>query len=509
MKSFFAYFGVATALVAIICVLCQYVYDGDNFYHLGHAMLYAEKGPFFRSFPWPAYSVISKHNSDLWWGFHLLLTPLALLKDKVLILAVAPGLLMVLNLLISRLAVMRLGMSQWYGLALLPASLGFISRMDTVRPQALSAALLVLLFAAIISEAPWLAILTSALIGFLHPTLSYLIVMVGFCTFLQRGISKKGWNLWLELSCLIVALAVSCIRPGMIDGFQLMKIQLVDLMFVRRAGEVKNFGVELERVNLGYFNRAYLGPLITVGVALLCLMRFRDKEKKAWAVWGALGVVALSFTISVFLTRRGADQFAPFTIIAALCIFHQCKGISKFTAVAFSLYSLSVTGMLLNSNFQRKQRVNAADFQRGTEWLKAHTQEGEIVGHGVWSDFGPLFYWNPHNRYLGGMDPIFQYRFNPETYWLMTVNCAARDLGKTSRYNPAIVGDKEEDLSVAWPRDLNTKWLFCASDWNIELQNELKKDKNTRIAYKDSHVIIFEFLSTNPIGGSGTALSGQ
>jgi hypothetical protein len=509
VKSFFAYLGVAAALVSIICFLCQFVYDGDNFYHLGHAMLYAEKGPFYRSFPWPAYSVISQHNSDLWWGFHLLLSPLAILKDKVLILAVAPGVLMVLNLLISRLAVIRLGMNQWYGFALLPASLGFISRMDTVRPQALSAALLVLLFAAIVSEAPWLAILTSALIGFLHPTLSYLIVMVGVCTFIQRGISKKGWNCWLELSCLVVALTVSCIRPGMLDGLQLIKIQLFDLMVVRRAGEIKNFGVELDRVNLGYFNRAYLGPVIAVAVGALCLLRFRDKEKKAWAVWGALGIVALSFAISVFLTRRGADQFAPFAILAALCLFHQCKGLSKFTAVAFTLYGITITSLFLHSNLTRKAKFNATDYRRGAEWLAAHSEPGEIVGHGVWSDFGPLFYWNSHNRYLGGMDPIFQYRYNPETYWLMTVNCAARDLGKTSKFNPAIVGDKEEDISTAWPRDLKTKWLFCASDWNIELQDELKKDKHTRIAYKDSSVVIFEFLPSNPIGGSGTVSSGQ
>ena len=112
MKAFFTYLGAAILLVTILCVCSQYVYDGDNFYHLGHAMQYSEHGPFFRPFPWVVYSVISQRNSDMWWGFHLLLTPLALLKNKVLILAVAPGLLMVLNLLISRLAVLRVGMNQ-------------------------------------------------------------------------------------------------------------------------------------------------------------------------------------------------------------------------------------------------------------------------------------------------------------------------------------------------------------------------------------------------------------
>jgi hypothetical protein len=494
VKAFFTYLGVATLLVSVICLLCQYVYDGDNFYHLGHAMLYAEKGPFFRPFPWVTYSVISQHNSDMWWGFHLLLAPLAVLKDKVLILAVAPGVLMVLNLLISRLAVLRLCMSQWYGFALLPASAGFLTRMDTVRPQALSASLLVLLFAAIVSEAPALAILTSLLIGFVHPTLSYLIVIVGFCTFLQRGIAKKQWNVWLELSCLVVALTVACIRPGIADGLQLLKIQLVDLMMVRRAGEVKNFGVELDRINLGYFNRAFLSPVIVLTISLLCLLRFRDKEKKAWAAWGALGVVAISFLLSLFITRRGADQFAPFAIVAALCLFHQCKGIGKFAALVFGIHGVVVTSLFVHANLTRSSRFNATDYQKGTEWLAKNTEEGEIVGQGVWSDFGPLFFWGRHNRYLGGMDPVFQYRYNPETYWLMSLNCASRDLGKTSKYNPVKVFDKEEPISTVWPRDLKTKWLFCSSDWNAEVQDELKKDKKTKIAYKDSHVVIYEFL---------------
>ena len=494
MKPFFTYLGTAILLVTLLCVCSQYVYDGDNFYHLGHATQYSEHGPFFRPFPWIAYSVISQRNSDLWWGFHLLLSPLALLKNKVLILAVAPGLLMVLNLLISRLAVVRLGMNQWYGLALLPASIGFLMRMDTVRPQALSASLLVLLFAAIVSEAPWLAIVTSIFIGFLHPTLSYMIIMVGICTFLQRGISKKGWNAWTEISCLVVALAVSCVRPGMLDGLQLLKVQLWDLMMVRHSGEVKNFGVELDKLNVSYFNRAFLSPLILFGLSLVCLFRFRDKENKSTAFWGVFGVVVASFLLSLLLTRRGSDQFAPFTVLAALCVFQQCKGIRKFSAVVVAIHVVFVISLFLITNYQRTHKFNAADYQKGTEWLVQHTEPGEIVGQGVWSDFGPLFFWDTHNRYLGGMDPIFQYRYNPETYWLQTLNCAARDLGKTSKYNPLKVYNKEENISTAWPRDLKTKWLFASTDWNKEIQDELKKDMHTRIAYQDSHAIIYEFL---------------
>ena len=75
----------------------------------------------------------------------------------------------------------------------------------------------------------------------------------------------------------------------------------------------------------------------------------------------------------------------------------------------------------------------------------------------------------------------------------MSLSAPARDIGKTSKFNPAKVSDKEEEISTAWPRDLKTKWLFCAADWYKELQDELKKDKHTRVAYQDSHAVIYEF----------------
>lgn len=494
MKAFFSYLGVALILVTLTCWYSQYVYDGDNFYHLGHASVYWEHGPFFRPFPWVTYSVISQHNSDLWWGFHILLSPLTMLKDKVLILAAGPGYLMLLNLIISRVAVMKLGMNHWYGLALLPASLGYFTRMDTVRPQVLSAALLVLIFAAIVSETPWLAILTSVLIGFLHPTLSYMIIMVGGFTFLQRGLYKKQWNLWLELSCLVVALSVSCIRPGIPDGLQLLKIQLLDLMQVRRAGEVRNFGVELEKVNLTYFLRAYLSPLIVLAIAGVSYLRFRDKEKSTANIWAAFCIVAAALILSVLITRRGIDQFAPFTILTALCVFQTCKDVRKFAAIVIGIHGLYVVMMMGLQAAQRDHPKNATDYKAATEWLIAHTEPGEIVGQGVWSDFGPLFYWDKHNRFFGGMDPIFQYRYNPETYWLQTLNAAGRDLGSTSRYNPLKAFDKEEPIPIIWPRELKTRWLFCGHGWNEEVQKILKENKHTKLRYEDKNARIYEFV---------------
>ncbi|MBI2454341.1 MAG: hypothetical protein HYV54_02115 [Parcubacteria group bacterium] len=50
-------------------------------------------------------------------------------------------------------------------------------------------------------------------------------------------------------------------------------------------------------------------------------------------------------------------------------------------------------------------------------WLKENSQPGEIVFHTNWDQLGALFFWNPNNYYINGMDPIFMYAYNPSLYW--------------------------------------------------------------------------------------------
>lgn len=495
MKAFFQYLLAGLIFVVLSTWISQFVYDGDNFYHLGHARVYWENGPFYRPFPWVTYSVISKHNSDIWWGFHVLLSPLTILQDKVLILLAGPAFLMLLNLLISRSAVIKLGFNQWYGLALLPASLGFFTRMDTVRPQVLSAPLLILLFAGLVTDSVGMSLFASVALGFVHPTLAYMMLMVSFFTVLQRGLYKEKWNAWLELSCLAVVLAIACIRPGMEDGLKLLKIQLLDLAQVRKAGEVKNFGVELDPTNMAYFLRAYLSPIIVAVVSLVVFARFRDKERDLGVLFASLGVVGAATILSFAITRRGVDQFAPFMVLTILILLHQCKDIKKFAAALVGVHAVFVFGAFVQQAYSRPHQKNATDFKGATEWLIKNTKPGELVGQSVWSDFGPLFYWDQHNHYFGGMDPIFQYKYDPQMYWRMNLTAAGRDLGSTSPYNPMKVSDKEEPISTVYPRDMKTKWMICSKTWSSDgVQEVLKSDPRAKIRYEDATARVYEFL---------------
>jgi hypothetical protein len=55
-------------------------------------------------------------------------------------------------------------------------------------------------------------------------------------------------------------------------------------------------------------------------------------------------------------------------------------------------------------------------FESGAKWIAANSQPGEIVFNARWEYFPELFFWKTKNVYSNGMDPIFQYAFDPDLY---------------------------------------------------------------------------------------------
>lgn len=462
------------------------MYDGDNFYHLGHAEIYLQKGIFYRPFPWASYSMIGKLNSDLWWGFHVLLIPVWLLQNKVWALAYAPAFLIFLHLLITRTALVRIGINQWYSFAMLLGSFGYFSRMVTIRPQVVSTALLVLIYVSMSTQWGWVAVVSSVLLGLLHPTLGYMVFLVAAASVIQRRVQSGKWNGWLELSCIFVVLTAAVLRPGIPEGLQLLKIQLFDLMIAKQTGAIRNFGNELSPAHPEYFVNAFLTPCILMLVALLFSFRDRaaSKASKTPAL-GALLVTLVALGIAFGLTKRGVDQFVPFGILTALMMIHRSGGITVAPALLIAAHSLIVVGQWGVGHWNRPNRYNAQVLRGAAEWCAKNTTKGEIIGQAVWSDFSSLFYWNKHNRYFGGMDPIFQYTYDKQKYWLMNLAAPGRDLGTTSTSNPLDTFDGEAPVSELYPRLMKAKYLVTSTGRNAAFHEAIMKDKNVKLVFDD------------------------
>ena len=168
----------AAALVMLTGVLHlarELVADRDSFYHFRHAALYAERGPFLADFPWAAFSIIGRENSDLWYGYHLLLSPLGWAADPVVGLKLAGMVTLGLSLVLFYWALVRLEV-RWpelWVLIMLTCAAPALLRMLAVRPHVLSVALIALLFSFSVRGRAWQVGLAAAALAWVHLNLAW------------------------------------------------------------------------------------------------------------------------------------------------------------------------------------------------------------------------------------------------------------------------------------------------------------------------------------------------
>ena len=55
-------------------------------------------------------------------------------------------------------------------------------------------------------------------------------------------------------------------------------------------------------------------------------------------------------------------------------------------------------------------------FKSAAQWIAENSKPGDIVFNARWEYFPELFFWNAENVYVSGMDPIFQYTYDPDLY---------------------------------------------------------------------------------------------
>ena len=499
--------------------------DPDSFYHIGHARLYWQRGIFYREFPWVAFSVISKHRSDLWWGFHVLLSPLGLLKDQYFALRLAPAVLLTIQLFVFRKALLVLNLSQWWAFSFLLASTGFLMRSQTIRPQTVSCALLVLIFAALVVRNRRLAFLTALALGLLHSTLFDMILPVGLCAALAGRLRHGDWKFGTTFWTFCITVVAGTLRPGWWDGLQLLKVQLIDLLLVRRQKLIHNFGMELDPANRFYLVNNIVPVVVVLGVSIFITLAIsvdwkrrpksvlpidpsepgvsvvapipRKKELERMEVaLGAFLMALFAYLLMVVISKRGIDQVVPFAMLTVVAMI-QGKMAPMILGTLAICANSGVTAFSYRNTMREKPRTGL-EMKAVSQYLAEHTKAGEIVFNPVWSHFPELFFWNQHNYYINGMDPIFAYQFDKGLYWKQTISGNGREPGFTGSRDPGLANSyPEEPLYVVLPRDFRTRWIVMPKTWDEDVQEALSKDRvHYRKRFSNSTSVLFEIVES-------------
>lgn len=541
---------MVAVIVAAHLSLYPRVADLDGFYHVGHALAYLEGSPFDTSLPWATASVIGDVGGDLWWGFHVLLMPLTALSGvewgvRIAAVACTAALTLTVFLVLRRHGVRGAG---WWAALFLLAVPNVLFRYVMVRPHVLSLAASIALLSVLVRGRWWQVGALSAAIAWVHLSLSWmgpaLVLAYAFVRIpvtaatgvddLDRGVPLRA----AFPAALGGAFLGWLLRPDALATARLLRVQLVELFRVKAldvpltfAAELAPLGpMELVRTS-GLFLAAWLG---VVGLVLVRTLRPSRAnrgattlleglgQERSTLVLTALAVSAVFLALTLLSARRAMVQWVAFGFLAMPLIWNARSGLdigrsdTPSDAVAGGLSPsrrqlLRTAGLLLLALHLGwvgwRHRLNVAGvamrgsaFHQVADFLAERSQPGETVFHARWDNFGPLFAHNRENRYLGGMDPIFLYAHDPQSYWEFFYLSAEVSSEVTCNAYPCEEGGEVTDTHSVLTDHFGARWVVVEPYRNPLFSLYLLNDPRYAVALETQSEAVFEIL---PAPGGG------
>lgn len=437
---------VAVLLIGIFslfvhALLAEKIPDPDGFYHLRHAWIYRTAGLFNSSFPWAQYSVINKYSADLWYGFHILIIPFTYFQDLLQGLRITPWFITVASLLMVFAALKRLKV-RWplfWVFFFAIASADVLFRLTMLRPHPLSLGLALLLFAYLSpyggssegrqkTDGPLVAVfLISAVSSWIHLSLSWLPLLVVFAVTLLEALNKQGLD-WKKPPAVFAGLLAGLLlRPNPLGAAKLAYIQVVQLLLEKQKDLPLRFGRELSPFVWDNFVDQLIPITVLLLIALGIFLWWRKlpKTEVRISTWGTLILSVIFAALAFGVARRSNEVFIGFGVIFLALVFTNYFPALQKKSWQHNLIVMIFISALIYMPIKNIYRFETylgnsfgtSEFKDLSEWLSKNSKPGEIVFNIHWDRFAQLFFYNYNNYYINGMDPIFQYAFNPSLYW--------------------------------------------------------------------------------------------
>jgi len=133
------------------------------------------------------------------------------------------------------------------------------------------------------------------------------------------------------------------------------------------------------------------------------------------------------------------------------------------------------------------------EMREAATWIAENGEPGDVVFHAHWDNFGPLFAHNRTSRYLGGMDPIFQYAHDPGLYWEHFFLSGDLVVEYTCNAFPCYEGEATATWS-AIRHHFGARWVLVEPARNPKLTLFLLNDANFELALETQHEAVFRVL---------------
>ena len=511
------------------------VADLDGFYHIGHAQRYLEGSLFDTTLPWATRSIIGDIGGDLWWGFHVLLLPFAALGSVPLGLQSAGiALTAVLGLSVMRI-LMRHGIEHagWWAALFLLAVPNVFFRHLMVRPHVISLAASLALVSVLVRGRWWQAMLLSAVIGWVHLSLfwvaplltgAYALVRVPVTVLLGRDTPDTGVPIRQAIPAACVGVFLGwLLRPDAMATATLLNVQLVQLFTQKAVEQPLTFAAELSPIAVIDLVRSSWSFLIVwlAGIVLMVRAAVRGDFTRLGQSRATLLVICVLVStaflgLALVSARRALEQWVAFGFMA-LPLLGLCLGASTSEDVdpveaddgPLSRIRRGITpvratlALLLCAHliwFGQRHALNkelvsfsAVTLEPVAEYLIEHGQPNDLVFHARWDNFGPLFAYNRESRYLGGMDPIFQYAHDARSYWEFFYLSADATTDWTCDTYPCADGVATDTYQVL-TEHFGARWVVVQPYRNPRFTLYLLNDERYEVALETQTAALFRIV---------------
>jgi len=500
------------AVLAAHVSLYPKIADLDSFYHIGHAAAYAEGSLFDTSFPWGTQSAVADHGADLWWGFHILLLPLAIgdveWGIRVGALALTALLLATFHHVARRHGA---GHAIWWTAAFFVAVPNVLFREIMLRPHVVSLAGALLLLSVLVRGRWWQAMLVSAAIAWLHLGLAWVAPGIAAAYAFVRAVehavgSKEGRGSVPPLAAVVAALAGTAIgwvlRPHPLQALELGSVQIIRLLAAKATEEPLTFSAEISPLSArdlvamsALFLVVWLGAVVTAVYGALTAKLGRPEERRL--LFTSLLVSTAFLGLALLSARRAMEYWVAFGCLALPFLAPVASTWFRgrvVRAVAVALIALHVGWASWRHGLNVRLVASPPDTMAGVaSFLLEESAPGDIVFHAKWDNFGPLFAHNRSNRYLGGMDPIFQFAHDPQLYWEFFYVSADLNTDWTCNAFPCASGSTV-DTHVALREHFRARWVVVEPWRNPRFTLYLLNDVRYRLAHETQREAVFEVL---------------
>lgn len=502
------------AVLAAHVSLFPKIADLDGFYHLGHAAAYAESSIFDTAFPWATQSVIADRGADLWWGLHVLLVPFTALGSVEWGVRAA-ALVLTFVLVGTFYAVLRrhdLTGAAWWTLAFFLAVPNVLFREVMLRPHVLSLAGALLLLSVLVRGRWWQAALLGAAVAWLHLSLAWAPIAVAmayaFVRAVERalGVPRDPASVPPVTALAAVALGVAAgwlLRPHPIDTGALASVQIIRLLAEKAAEAPLTFSAELLPLPVAELARtSWLFLTLWVGAVGLAVhgislgtLQVRPRERTLLV--STLLVSAAFLLLTLFSARRAMEYWVAFGTLALPFLWARVAPFARRRAVAVAV-GLVLAGHVAWGAWRHSLNVQlvaspADTMAQVANFLEETSAPGDVVFHAKWDNFGPLFAHNRSNRYLGGMDPIFQFSHDPRLYWEFFYISTDVNVEWTCDAFPCANGGATDTHRVLTDH-FGARWVVVEPYRNPRFALYLLNDPRYRLALETQREAVFEVL---------------